>query len=80
VDDSGFSRGWRWFWERAWRGRYGDFLANQAKQIQLTKIKFHRTARESANKGVIVNDQMLKFHEKDRREYYKKEWEEKIGN
>jgi len=75
VVDNKITRGWRWFWERAWSGAYGNLVEKQAKQIQITKMKFRRNELESANKGVIINDGMLKFHENDRRECYKKKWE-----
>lgn len=62
---------WRKFWEHTWGGQYGDLLEAQAKAIQKPRMK----PRELA---VVVNDAMMKFHENDRREYFRDEWKKRL--
>lgn len=75
VTDSKLSKNIRYFFEKAWTGGYGDLLEAQAKKIQQTKMKINLSGANKENKlGVIINDNMLKFHESDRREQYQNEW------
>lgn len=71
TDRARASRIWRNFWERTWGGQYGDMLEKQAKSIQERRMK----PRELA---VVVNDTMMKFHENDRREYFRDEWKKRL--
>ncbi len=78
VEDNKISILFKKFFEKAWQGNYGDTLEKEAKKIQLTKMKMNLgSIQNEDNTKVIINDQMLKFHENDRREDYKKRWEEK---
>lgn len=80
VTDSKPSGIWRTFFEKSWRGTYGDLVEKQAKEIQGIKMKLNITnANKPDNVGVIITDSMLKFHENDRREYFKNEWIKKYG-
>lgn len=77
VDDNRTTKVFRAFFETAWRGRYGDQLESQAKAAQLTKMKMNRASLQNEpDSRVVINDQMLKFHENDRREEYRKRWQE----
>ena len=68
------------FFEKAWGLMYGDLVESQAKAMQLAKMKMNFGSIQNENDTrVIVNDEMLKFHENDRREEYKKLWQEKCG-
>jgi len=81
ADDTRLSRLWRGFWERAWAGVYGGLLETQARAAQKTKMKLNfARAQNHGGPNVIITDSMLKFHENDRREYFKKMWEEKVND
>lgn len=80
VTDSKISKCWRSFFEKSWQGSYGDLVEKQAKEIQNIKMKMNITnANKPDNVGVIITDSMLKFHENDRREYFKNEWLKKYS-
>lgn len=75
VNDSRFSEAIKKFFQTAWGGAYGNIVEAQAKSAQLTRMKISgRSAEEMPGAGVIISDTMLKFHEDDRRMFYKNEW------
>ncbi len=81
ADDSKLSAGFRYFFERAWQGGYGNLMERQAKEIQKTKMKLNfASAQNQGGLGVVINDSMLKFHENDRREEYRDLWLKKINS
>lgn len=81
VTDSKLSKTIRYFFETAWIGGYGDLLEAQAKKIQQAKMKLKLSHANKENKlGVIINDNMLKFHEGDRREQFQNDWLKKCSN
>ncbi len=58
--------------------RIGNVCEQWAKKIQRAHMK--KNTQSVQNKGdtrVIISDGMLKFHEQDRRAWYKKEWEQR---
>ena len=64
-----------------WEGSYGDIINNQAKQMQLSKMKFSgKPIDRGDDKGVVISDGVLKFHEKDTRIEYREKWKSKILN
>lgn len=68
----GKSRGKK-FWEWIFKGKFGDLIEG------LLKKTFKKRTLKKANQlgpeaSVVVNDDMLKFHNKDRREEYRGEW------
>lgn len=68
----------RRFLERCFGGRLGDNFEEFFKKIQLFKILRNKQSRYFANgTAVVVNDQMLKFHEEDRREFFRNKWIER---
>lgn len=73
ADDCRRSRVIKNLLEKFWQGRYGDLIESQAKGIQEAHMKKRHTA-EVLKRHVIVNDRMMKFHENDRREYFRDEW------
>lgn len=66
----------RKFFVIAWRGFYGDMLEAQARALQQAKMKKNFASLQHAgDTRVVVNDTMLKFHENDRRAYYRAAWQ-----
>ena len=61
------------------RGGYlGDVKETFLRFVQLRKMSKNLKSRQSeGGTAVVINDKMLKFHEEDRREYYKNKWLEK---
>jgi len=75
----GFKFGLKNFFEKTWGSAYGEMLEKQAKGIQITRMKKNYTSvQNQPDTRVVVNDGMLKFHENDRREEYRKKWEDKL--
>jgi len=80
VMNAKFQKGIKRFFEVAWKGAYGDFLESQVKGMQKKKMKTNvGSAQGEENTHVIVEDTMLKFHENDRRDYFRKQWKERIS-
>ncbi|MFA5062321.1 MAG: hypothetical protein WC526_04205 [Patescibacteria group bacterium] len=79
VRDSAFGRIWKKMWQAMWQGDYGKLIETQAKKIQLAKMKFSgKDIERKGDKGVVISDSMLKFHEQDARERFRGEWLKKI--
>ncbi|MBI5023003.1 MAG: hypothetical protein HZC05_02460 [Candidatus Magasanikbacteria bacterium] len=63
--------------ERNLGNYFGDCLEKFLKKIQLFKILRHQQSRYfEQGTAVVVNDKMLKFHEEDRREFFRNKWRE----
>ncbi|MDD5110113.1 MAG: hypothetical protein PHI63_02765, partial [Patescibacteria group bacterium] len=56
--------------------KFGGWLDASAKRLQQRKMK-HRPAHPSADTSVVISDSILKFHEEDRRELFRKQWMER---
>jgi len=79
IGESRLSKLWKKAWEKMWEGSYGDLINNQAKQIQLSKMRHSgKPIDRGEDKGVVINDGVLKFHEKDTRVAYRNDWKQKI--
>ena len=50
------------------------------KKIQLRLLPSNLAAVANKDRSVVINDQVLKFHNPDRRAYYYKEWQTKLAN
>ncbi|MEK9182909.1 MAG: hypothetical protein AAB849_00155 [Patescibacteria group bacterium] len=65
----------RYLLERRLGGGTGDKLELFFKKIQLFKILRHKQSQYFAQgTAVVVNDSMLKFHEEDRRDFFRNKW------
>lgn len=66
------------FFEKIWSTPIGDMLEQTAKQIQMPKIERHYgTVSHADDTRVIIEDDILKFHENDRRKEYRERWMDK---
>lgn len=73
IKDDIFSKGIRAFFEILLDNGLGRFLNLILKSIQLLKMRQNKNSKmNNGQKDVIVNDNILKFHEKDMRKYYNK--------
>ncbi len=79
IPESGLGKIWKNAWEKMWQGNYGDMINLQAKKMQLAKMKFSgKQTDRGEDKGVVISDGVLKFHEKDTRMAYLEAWKQKI--
>ncbi len=75
VPESVLGSWWKRAWQTMWAGGYGDLINQEAKKIQLSKMKFSaRRSEPKTGAGVVISDDMLKFHEEDTRLRYRQEW------
>ncbi len=80
VENNKFWQSLKFFFEKTWQNSYGDLLEKQAKEMQLNKMKMNYTSvQNEPDTRVIVNDKMLKFHEKDKRAEYRERWVQKFN-
>jgi hypothetical protein len=79
VIESVLGSWWKRAWETMWAGGYGDLINQESKKIQLSKMKFSsRRSEPKTGTGVVISDDMLKFHEEDTRLRYRQEWLNRI--
>ena len=79
VTDNIFSSGYKKLKNFFLAGRWGDWLEKIFKKIQWLKIPAKVKAMSLLNdKRVVINEQMLKFHENDRREEFSAKLEAKL--
>ncbi len=72
-EDNIFSKNIRMFFESLFNNKIGEFLNSILKGIQLLKMNKNKNSKmNNGFKDVVVNDDVLKFHEKDMRKYYNK--------
>ena len=76
--DSCWSRRVRQALERALRGEIGDWLERLLRRFQKRKIYSHPDSRvhQKGSVDVVVNDDVLKFHESDSRREHREAWEQ----
>lgn len=68
------------FFRIAWKGAYGDFVNQQTKGIQEQKLKRYFAKKHVDKEGdIVISDQMLKFHEHDRRATFQTQWQSFCG-
>lgn len=80
ITESKLGKAWKGAWEKMWQGAYGDLINGEAKKIQISKMRFSgKKIDRGEDKGVVISDQVLKFHEKDTRLEYRQTWLDKIA-
>ncbi len=72
VDNGAVSKFLKNLLEKIWGRAYGDLMEKQAREAQKVRIKMNY-----GSAGIIINEQMLKFHENDRRSEYSNLWIER---
>lgn len=81
VGDSKFGRIWKKIWEKMWHGGYGDMIEKQSRLTQWLKMNSEIKNRiNKGDKGVVISDGIIKFHEKDTRAGYRQEWIKRVSN
>lgn len=68
------------FFEKSWRGLYGNLVEGQAKEIQRIKLPFSvKEKMHLKDNGVVIEDGIIKLHEHDARLAYYETWQKKVG-
>ena len=81
INDSPVGKIWKHVWEKMWHGSYGDIIEKQSRLTQWMKINSDIKNRiNKGDKGVIISDGIIKFHEHDTRANYRQEWLKRINN
>ena len=79
VEENKFFSWKRKSWEFILRFKLGDIVERLCKYLQLLKMKRNVYSRRwQEGTEVVVNDEILKFHEADRRELYRKMWKKNL--
>lgn len=79
VCDNSVSKVIKFIFEKLWGGAYGDMIEKQAKGAQISRLKIRNLLKGEENTNVVISDSVLKFHENDRREYYRQAWLQAVG-
>lgn len=75
-----FKEGWRQAGEYLWGGWGGDWVERFCKKIQLLKMRSSKHSHgPKSNSSVVISDHILKFHEDDRRELFRKKWHDNFS-
>ena len=75
TDDCCVARVVRHMFTRLSSGNYGNMWENYIKKIQKKKMDCnYGSLQYEPDSRVVINDTMLKFHENDRRAFYRQEW------
>ncbi|MFC1732935.1 hypothetical protein ACFL6I_21760 [candidate division KSB1 bacterium] len=69
---------WKKFWEWVLSKKFGD-LAEYFLKKTFKKRTYKKAKRLGPEASIVVSDNMLKFHNLDRREEYRKNWKSKIS-
>jgi len=60
---------------------FGNLLESFLKKLQLNRLPDNlKKSAEQNNTNVVINDQVLKFHDKDKRQQYRQNWINKTKN
>lgn len=60
-----------------WQGSYGNLLENQSRKLQEQRLKSYLgDDYENNEPNVIIKEEVIKLHENDNREEYKRKWKQ----
>lgn len=69
----------KYLFEKIFSGKFGDKIENFLAEILIRRAQ--KKAEKLADRsGTIISNEMLKFHDEDKRAYVREEWEERIKN
>lgn len=61
-------------------GRFGNLVEKFFRSFQKKKMRKRTMSLEAGSTDVIISEDMLKFHEVDKRNEFQKKWEEKMSD
>ncbi len=79
ISISNWIEKWRLFHEKVMGNQLGHLREKVLRWLWLKKMAKKERSRGAADSRVVISDQMLKFHEDDRREEYRQEWRNKAS-
>ncbi len=71
-------------WERLLKGKLGNWLENHLREIHMGRFKKNapkissNASKEGAESSIVINDDMLKFHNIDRRKEFTEKFKRKM--
>jgi|SRR3989339_55945 len=77
--NNGMIKSLRIFQENLLSGKLGDKIEKHLKNWQISRMHRKLEALDKKDASIIISDQILKFHNVDRREYYRKRWAKKVA-
>ncbi len=63
--------------EKILQGKWGDKLEAATKKFQLKHMQGNKSSVQNQDSRVVISDTLLKFHENDRRDLFRQEWEKR---
>lgn len=67
-----------WIMEWMLHGNLGSWCEKHTRAWQKKRMK-EKSVSHAVSSAVVITDTMLKFHENDRREWYRAEWEKRVS-
>lgn len=78
ISDTKITRSIKSFFEWIFSSKFGNFCEKYIRALQLQKMKKSgKEFQKEQVRNIVVSDVMLKFHENDRKQYFKDEWEKR---
>jgi len=78
VQPSPWALGWQSFWEMVLQGQLGDLVEKTVRWWQMEYMKTRGDQEWLRNPNVVRSDEVLKFHEIDRREHFREEFKKQL--
>lgn len=78
VFDTKTTKSIKSFFEWVFSSKFGNFCEKSIRALQLKKMKgSEKVVQKEQIRNIVIDDTMLKFHENDRKQYFKDEWEKR---